>query len=149
MLFEVVLKLQDVDVHDQRLAAAGGDPDRQLVQVGFVEGLDFFPLGELEVFIEFGAEGVEVGAERGSVGKVAVQVVFGEQQDQVLEIKRVEGVAAAVAAFGDAPPMADNVVVIAPERVIAHRPLLERLVEQFVEKQGVIFFIETDQVRVG
>ena len=81
---EIMQKLQNVHVHDQRFAAAGGAHKSQLVQFIRRIGLKINePEGSVfdlpQPFIEISAKCVRVG-------KIPIQIHFREEQGNILEI---------------------------------------------------------------
>ena len=89
VLLQVVLVLEDVGVHQQRLAAAGGAPVGQLVELrpglgGLVEGRNLVGLGLVRVV--GGHLRVQRREQRLGIAEVAVEVDLGEEQGQVLEV---------------------------------------------------------------
>ena len=89
VLLQVVLVLEDVGVHQQRLAAAGGAPVGELVELrpglgGLVEGRDLVGLGLVRVV--GGHLRVQRREQRLGIAEVAVEVDLGEEQRQVLEV---------------------------------------------------------------
>ena len=144
---QVMLKLQDVDLHDQGLATAGGNPDRQLIQILFPEGFD--PLSFRELGIELLAEPIQVRAQSGPVSEVTVKVVLGKEQGEVLKVQGVQDTSRLVAPLSDAPPVADDVFVVKPQSVIRHRPRAKRLVDQFVVKARGVLLVKADQIGIS
>ena len=86
---QVVLVLEDVGVHQQRLAAAGRHPEGELVELRpglgrLVERRDLVGLGLVGVVD--GDLRVQRREQRLGVAEVAVEVDLGEEQRQVLEV---------------------------------------------------------------
>ena len=89
VFLQVVLVLKDVGVHQQRLAAAGGAPVGELVELRpglgrLVEGRDL--VGLRLVRVVGGDLRVQRREQRLRVAEVAVEVDLGEEQRQVLEV---------------------------------------------------------------
>ena len=81
--------LQDVRVHQQRLAAAGGHPEGELVELrpglgGFVERRDPVTLGL--ALVAGGHLLVQIPEQRLGIAEVAVEVDLAEEQGQILEV---------------------------------------------------------------
>lgn len=145
---QVMLELQDVDVHDQGLATASGDPDGQLVQVAFFKGRDV--LAFRQPLVERFTKPVQVCAQGRPIAKIPLQVMFGEQQGQVLEIQRIQGVSAVVTPFGDSAPVTDDVVIILTQLIIFDFPaLLRHPGHQFVNEFTAVLLIETNEMIGG
>ena len=86
---ERVLVLQDIGMHQQRLAAAGGHPEGELVELrpglgGFVERGDLVGLGL--ACVVGGHLRVQGGEQGLGIAEVAVQVDLAEEEGQVLEV---------------------------------------------------------------
>lgn len=97
---------EDVDVEKERLAAAGGVPEGEAVEVVGGEGHEPH-LGLI------GVEGVERGVEAVeellATAEIPIEVDLGEQEREVLEILELKDVPLAlVAGGGDGLPMADD-----------------------------------------
>ncbi len=89
VLLQSVLVLEDVGVHQERLAAAGGAPVGQLVELrpgisATVEGHDLVGLWLVRVIN--GHLRVQRREQCLGIAEVAVEVDLGEEQGQVLEI---------------------------------------------------------------
>jgi hypothetical protein len=102
----VVQVLEDVDVEEERLAAAGGVPKSEAVKVVGREGLETH-------LVLVGVEGLERGVEAVeellAAAEIPIEVDLGEEEGEVLEILELEDVAfALVAGGGDGLPVADN-----------------------------------------
>ena len=108
---EVVEELQDVHMHEQRLAAAGGAHEGELVHFVRRVGRKADPPGRLRG--DFLKKGVQIRAEGRSVGKIAVEVHLREQQGQVLEIFPADA----------APFRADGLGVAADVFVVQAQPV--------------------------
>ena len=89
MSFEEAAVLQNVRVHQERLAAAGSHPEGDLVELrpslgAFVQRLD--TVGLVLAFVECGYLLVQGSKKSRWVAKIAVQVDLGKEQRQVLKV---------------------------------------------------------------
>src|SRR5690242_10284448 len=99
--------LQQIEMQQQGLAAAGGHPERQLAQVVAAERLE-------QSFVrQCGQELVEPVQQRTRRLRQPVQVQLGEQQRQHLEIAQLERVRGAC--LVDALQVATEVGVVTPQ----------------------------------
>ena len=112
MLCGVVPVLQQVDVHQQRLAAAGGVLHAELVQVILVVRRHIGVI--VPVAVETLNECIEIGEHPFTIAKKAVQVDLNKDQGQPLVVFPPNR---AVAFFVDRLGMANNVLLIGQEHV--------------------------------
>ncbi len=105
--------LPNVTVHEQRLAAAGGHPEGNFVQVALREWLHL--VARVQLLVRAMDGDVERRQQRGLVLEITVQIHLGEHQSEVLEIKRVERLAEKIALPCDVFPVGDDVVVVIAE----------------------------------
>ena len=80
----IVQKLAVVEMQQQRLAAARGHPEGQLLQVRFIELRVAFIGPAVDIVLAH--EIVQVAQQDGRAATVAVQIDFGVQRRQILEI---------------------------------------------------------------
>ena len=128
---QVVLVLEDVDVHQQRLAAAGGIPEGQLSQVIRLVVRNLF-LCRFSL-IELGDVLVQVGQQLVGVTEEAVEVDFGEEQREVLEILPLQRLGSLLT---ERQRVLDDVLVVAEQRVAGELLVLPEqlhLVQELVD----------------
>ena len=77
-LFQIMPKLQDIDMHDQGLAAAGGDPDGQFIQVVLDKWRDALAFGQF--LIENLTKSIKIRTQGRPITEITVKIVLGEQQ---------------------------------------------------------------------
>ena len=116
-----VLVLEDIGVHQQRLAAAGSHPESELVELrpdlsSFIERGDLVSLGLVRVV--GGHLHVQLHEQCLRIAEVAVQVNLGEEQSQVLKILPNDR----LLAVGDPPfvqllRVPDNVLIILQQQL--------------------------------
>ena len=88
---EIMQKLQNVHVHDQRFAAAGGAHKSQLVQFIRCIGLK---INESEgLAFDLPQPCIEISAKCVRVGKIPIQIHFREEQGDILEILPLQSAA--------------------------------------------------------
>ena len=117
--------LEDVGVHEQRLAAAGGHPERQLVELrrsvafggSLVERGD--AVGLRLAFVECGDACVQRREQRTRVAEPAVEVDLGEEQGEVLEVLPDDrGLAAGDALLVEAGGDGDDRLIVLKKRLV-------------------------------
>ena len=137
---EITQVLLDVDVQQQRLAAAGGIPEGDLVQIVGVEVLEGLGTGFCPVANHLGVQAVQQVL---PMVEVPVQVDLGEQQREVLEVLHVQLMPLQLVALGgDALPMGDDVQVIAAQVGFADAVHVEQVACQLVEELGLPILVD-------
>jgi hypothetical protein len=137
---EVVQVLADVDVQQQGLAAAGGIPEGDLVQVVRFEIAERFRARLGAVARHFLVQAIEQVL---TVVEVPVQIQLGEQQREVLEVLHLQFMALQLVALGgDGLPVGDDVQVVAPQVGLGHLVGIEQASGQFVEELGLAVLVD-------
>ena len=145
--------LQDVDVHQQRLAAAGGHPEGELVELRpglgrFVERGD--PVGLGLAFVAGGHLLVQIPEQRLGITEVAVEIDLAEEQRQVLEVLPDDRLVAA----GD-PPLVqplrvlDDVLVVFEQQLSGQLRQVEQLCRERVVEVVDVVLVQPFQVFVA
>lgn len=147
---QVVLVLEDVDVHQQRLAASGRHPEGHLVQVLPRVRLDAArlrhgPSGRPRNGILAPIEGIHVGVQLREqpvrVPEVPVEVDLSKEQCQVLEVLGIEERPCVVPPFRDPLPVPHDVLVVGQQHVVGQvRPVEEQ--PQVVVEAGDVVLVE-------
>ncbi|MGD1084262.1 MAG: hypothetical protein ABSA47_05840 [Verrucomicrobiota bacterium] len=129
--------LENVDMHEQRFAGAGGGPEREFVQIVRNVGPDLVALSFAGV--ERSKMGIEVGQELPGVPEIAVQVDFGEKQTKVLEIFPADRVFSAGA---DGLGVANNVLVVGQQDITGELLALEKAIGDVRVEAGNIVLVQ-------
>ena len=148
MRFQEPLVLEDVGMHEQRLAAAGGHPEGDLVELearvlGLLQCRD--PVRFRERLVQRRNARVERLPQAGGVAEVAVEVDFREQQRQVLEVLPGDRLLTP----GDAPVVEvlrdrnDGLVVLQQLLVRQLRPVLRGQ----VQAKGVVEAVDVVRIQ--
>ena len=154
MLCGVVPVLQQIDVHQQRLAAAGGVLHAELVQVILVVRRHIGVI--VPVAVETLNECIEIGKHPFTIAKKAVQVDFNKDQGKPLVVFPPNR---AVAFFVDRLGMANNVLLIGQEHVPTDAKAREisrwigiaeeRAIAEMVVEEMQIILVQPFQARIA
>lgn len=137
---EVVQVLEDVDMQDQRLAAAGRVPEGELVQVVGGVVLELLSFGVSSILGHLGVQAVEQAL---PTVEIPVEVDLGEQQRQVLEIfHRQQFARRGIAAMGDLLPLRYDVQVIAAQLGFGDPVHVEQVARQLVEELRLAVIVD-------
>ena len=144
---EVLQVLANIDVQQQSLAAAGGIPESNLVQVVHLEIAEGFRAFFGAVARHFFVQAIEQVL---AVVEVPVQIQLGEQQREVLEVLHLQFVAFQLVALGsDGLPVRNNIQVVAPQVGLGHLVGIEQASGQFMEELGLAVLIDAFEAVVA
>ena len=135
-VLEVMQILFDVDVQQQRFAAACGVPECQLVQ--------FIRIKRLKAMFSvlLGVVGlqsiIQTIQQLLSLVKIPVQINLGEQQREILEVFHIEnGAFDLVTLLGNGVPVLHNVQIVTAQVLLADAIHLKQIVLQGMKKSAL------------
>ena len=134
--FQVMPVLVNMDVQEECLAGTGGAPKGQLAQI--IRGVGGKLIPFRLVSIEGGELVVETGHQLVGVPEIAVEVNFGEQQPQILEVFPTDRLRPPGA---DGLGVADDVLIVGQQPVAVESLVRERPGGNDVIKPGNVVFV--------
>ena len=136
----VVQVLEDVDVEEERLAAARGVPKSEAVEIVGGEGRETH-LGL--VGVKSNERGVEAVEELRTAAEIPIEVDLGEEEREVLEILELKDVTLAlVAGGGDGLPMANDGEIVAAQLWLGDTVDVEQVGGELVKKQRLPVLVQ-------
>ena len=133
-------------MHQQRFAAAGGHPERQLVQLRprfdrFIEWRDLIRI--VLVFVVLRDLRIDTAAQPFRIAKILIQIDFSEQQRKVLKILPHQTFFAARDSwFVQGKRVANNVLIVFQQRFCCHLCQVEQLFGQRVVEPVDVVYVQ-------
>ncbi|MDT8441045.1 MAG: hypothetical protein RQ723_05260 [Desulfuromonadales bacterium] len=137
MLLQVVLILQNIDMHQQGFAGTGRIPERQFLQFVALKGRDL--ITRRPALVEDCHMGIQGFKQSIGIGKITIQIDLGQQQRQILKIlPRNPGFALA----GDGLGVAEDILVISEQKIVIQLlPFKEPLGDPIIKTGDIVLVV--------